>query len=142
MFITLMMVIVSWMFAYAQAHQTVHNKHMQFWEYINCASIKPFFKNKNVCWTRYPDKGYSRAPSYWVKISIKKRVFIYLAVLGLSWVTGDLPSWLWHAGSLVAACKLLVAAYRILVPWEGIELGTDSEGANSQPLDHRGMPIG
>ena len=62
--ITLIMVIVSWMFAYAQAHQTVHNKHMQFWGYINCASIKLFFKNKNVCWTRYPDKGYSRAPSY------------------------------------------------------------------------------
>ena len=59
-----------------------------------------------------------------MKISIpKKYVFIYLAVLGLSWVTGGLLFWLWLAGSLVAACKLLVAAYRILVPWEGIELG-------------------
>ena len=40
---TLMMVIVSRVFAYAQAHQIVHNKHMQFWGYINCASIKLFF---------------------------------------------------------------------------------------------------
>ena len=35
---------------------------------------------------------------------------IYLAVPGLSCGTLDLLSSLWHAGSLVVACKLLVAA--------------------------------
>ena len=49
MFITLMMVTVSQVFAYAQTHQIVHNTHVQFWGYINCASIKLFFKNQNVC---------------------------------------------------------------------------------------------
>ena len=40
----------------------------------------------------------------------KNNYFIYLAVPGLSCGTLDLLSSLWHAGSLVVACKLLVAA--------------------------------
>lgn len=39
MFITLIMVMTSQVFAYAQTHQIVHIKYTQFLNYINYASI-------------------------------------------------------------------------------------------------------
>ena len=48
------------------------------------------------------------------------KVFIYLAALGLSCGTPDLPSLLQHMGSVVAAMKLLVASYELLAAACGI----------------------
>ena len=42
--------------------------------------------------------------------SVLEKVFIHLAVLGLSWGTGNLGSLLQHSGSLAATCKLLAVA--------------------------------
>ena len=44
---------------------------------------------------------------------ILKKKIIYLATPGLSCGTWDLQSSLWHAESLVVACKLLVRTYGI-----------------------------
>ena len=40
-------------------------------------------------------------------------------MLGLRCGVQDLQSLLWHAGSLVAACKLLVVACGIVLPGQG-----------------------
>ena len=76
-------------------------------------------------------------------------VFAYLfGGAGLGCTMQDLPSSLWHAGSLAAACKLWVVACRIfsrfmqtlscgmwdLVPWPGTKPGSPALGAQSLSL--------
>ena len=68
------------------------------------------------------------------KYSDLKNIFFYLFIW-LHWIFScsmqDLQSSLWHAGSLVEACKLLVAAMWDLVPWLGIEPGPPTLGVQS-----------
>ena len=45
-----------------------------------------------------------------VTFTLKKYIFIYLAVSGLSWGMQDLCPSLWPVESLVEACKLLIVA--------------------------------
>ena len=45
-------------------------------------------------------------PDFYLACSVFFFIFMYLAVLGLSCDMQDLQSSLWHAGSLVVACKL------------------------------------
>ena len=67
------------------------------------------------CLQEAPDSKSSnqfpKAVSYNSSLKKKKNyLLIYLAVPGLNCSTQDLGSSLWHAGSLVAACELLVAS--------------------------------
>ena len=63
----------------------------------------------------------------------------------LSWDTGDLPSSLWHAGFffLTVACNsFLVVSCGIQFPDQGSNLPPCVGSAESQPLDHQGIPPG
>ena len=55
----------------------------------------------------------------------------YLAVLGLSCSTWNLPSSLWQAESLVAAGGIFSRGMRDLSPWPGIEPGSPVLGVQS-----------
>ena len=65
----------------------------------------------------------------------KKSLLIYLAALGPSCVMWDLRSFLCDAGSLLVACKHLIAACGFCVP---------DQGLNLHPLywEHRALAIG
>ena len=67
--------------------------------------------------------------------TLQKYIFIYLAVSGLSWGMQDLCPLLWPVGSLVEACKLLIAARGIHFP---------DQGSNPGPLhwEHRVLATG